>query len=272
MRASLGRGHNRNVPPTATEDLARRAAEISWYHTLELAPGVVTDGVFDLRPWVGRYGLPERLDGMRILDAGTFDGFWAFECERRGAAEVIALDLEYESELDWPPRRRPESFQGVLGGRGFELAREALGSSVQRVTGNIYGADPADLGTFDLIICGVVLVHMRDQLLALERLARLCRGTLITAEAYDPWMSLLPLPAARYLPDRDASVVFWLPGIRTWRRMLWTAGFDQVRRHARFRMPSRRGYAVRHVVHHASASTLAGASAPAGVSRARLPE
>lgn len=252
-------------------ELARRASEISWYHTLELAPGVVTDGEFDLRPWVGRYGLPDRLDGMRVLDAGSFDGFWAFECERRGAREVISLDLARESELDWPPRRRPADDGGLLAGQGFALAREVFNSSVQRVTGNIYDLDPAAIGTFDLVICGVVLVHMRDQLLALERLARVCHGTLITAEAYDPWMSLLPLPAARYLPDRDASVVFWLPGIGTWRRMLWTAGFDQVRRHARFRMASRRGYSVRHVVHHATRSQVAGVSLPTRGAAPRAP-
>ncbi len=43
---------------------------------------------------------------MRVLDVGTWDGFWAFEMERRGA-DVVALDVEHESEYDWPPRRRP---------------------------------------------------------------------------------------------------------------------------------------------------------------------
>jgi tRNA (mo5U34)-methyltransferase len=243
-------------------DLAQRAGKISWYHTLELAPGVLTDGEFDLRPWVDRYGLPARLDGQRALDLGSFDGFWAFELERRGAAEVIALDLDDEADLDWPPRRRPASFRGLLRGEGFRLAHESIGSSVQRVTCSIYDADPTELGTFDLVICGSVLMHLRDQLGALEQVARLCRGTFISAEEYDPVLGILPFPAARYLADRDAAVVFWLPGARTWRRMLWTAGFDQIRRHQRFKLRSRRGYAVRHVVHHASHSVIAGQPAP----------
>ena len=46
-----------------TPDLRRRVEALDWYHTLELAPGLVTDGMFDLRPYVGRYGIPERLDG-----------------------------------------------------------------------------------------------------------------------------------------------------------------------------------------------------------------
>jgi tRNA (mo5U34)-methyltransferase len=243
-------------------DLRERAASIYWYHALELAPGVVTDGEFDLRPFVGSYGLPARLDGMRCLDVGSFDGFWAFEMERRGAAEVIALDLDDEGELDWPPRRRPAQFRGVLGGKGFNLAKEVFASSVQRIVGNVYDADPAALGTFDLVICGSVLLHVRDQLLALERIARLCRGTFISAEGYDRLIGLLPFPASRWFADRESSVVFWLPGARTWRRMLWTAGFDQVRRVARFKLESTRGYRVPHVVHHASHSAIAGRSMP----------
>jgi hypothetical protein len=52
----------------------------------------VTEGLFDLRPYVERYGLPERMDGMRALEVGTWDGFWAFEMEHR-RAEIVALDL-----------------------------------------------------------------------------------------------------------------------------------------------------------------------------------
>jgi len=84
----------------------QRATSMSWYHTLELPDDVVTDGIFDLRSVVDEYRLPERLEGMRALEIGTWDGFWAFELERRGA-EVVALDLDREEDLDWPARRRP---------------------------------------------------------------------------------------------------------------------------------------------------------------------
>jgi hypothetical protein len=98
-----------------------------------------------------------------------------------------------------------------------------------------------------------VLVHLRDQLLALERIAGLCRGLFVSGEAYDPLMDLLPFGASRYKADREADVVFWEPGSRTWRRMIWTAGFDTVERRARFRLPSSAGFSVRCVVHHARA-------------------
>jgi hypothetical protein len=44
--------------------------------------------------------------------------------------------------------------------------------------------------------------------------------------------------------------------------MMWTAGFDEVHEHARFTMPSRHGFKVRHVVNHASASVIAGEPVP----------
>ena len=79
---------------------------------------------------------------MRVLDIGTWDGFWSFEMERRGAAEVVALDLDDERDLDWPPRRRPATFPERMRGDGFRLAKEVLGSGVQRVVCNLYDADP----------------------------------------------------------------------------------------------------------------------------------
>ena len=220
-----------------------------WYHTLELGPGVVTDGWFDLRPYVHHYGLPERMEGMRALEVGTWDGFWAFEMERRGA-EVVAIDLDDERDLDWPPRRRPATYSETPRGQGFRIAKEMLGSQVERAECSVYDATPERIGMFDLVFCGSVLIHLRDQLLALERIASVCRSTLVCAEEYDRASGLLPFPVSRYAADREPAVVFWKPSVRTWRRMIWTAGFDDVEERARFRMRSREGFSVRHVVLH----------------------
>jgi tRNA (mo5U34)-methyltransferase len=235
-------------------ELIDRALAAKWYHVIELQPGTVTPGWFDMRPFVPHYGLPERLDGLRVLDVGTWDGFWAFELERRGAAEVVALDLDHEHDLDFPPRRRPKEFPSRLRGESFQIAHELLGSKVKRIDCSIYDAVPEDLGTFDLVFCGSVIMHLRDQLLALERIAGLCSGTFVSAEEYDRLAELIPFPVSRYRADREAAVVFWLPSARTWRRMLWTAGFERVEEKARFTLESTNGIHVRHVVHHAHKS------------------
>jgi tRNA (mo5U34)-methyltransferase len=236
-----------------SQQLLDRAASTSWYHTLELAPGYVTEGMFDLRPVVGRYGLPERMDGIRALDIGTWDGFWAFEMERRGAT-VVALDLDDEADLDWPARRRPETFPSERRGGGFRLAKEIYGSEVERVDMSIYQATREELGTFDLVFCGSVLIHLRDQILALERIAGLCVGEFLSTEGYSPLLGLLPFPAARYHADREQAVVFWEPSARTWRQMIWSAGFDSVERLGAFRLKAREGWSVPHVTHRARKS------------------
>jgi len=228
-------------------DVVARAKELTWYHSLELAPGYVTPGMFDLRDQIGQYHLPARLDGLRVLDVGTWDGFWAFEMERRGA-EVVALDLDDERDLDWPANRRPATYRETLRGAGFQLASEVFGSNVERVNCSIYDALPERFGTFDLVFCGSVLIHLRDQVLAAERIGGLCHGTFISTEVYDPLINLLPFPVARYRAHRNAAVVFWEPNVRAWKSMFASAGFDRVEQRNRFKLRAQEGWTVRHVV------------------------
>ena len=187
---------------------------------------------------------------MRCLDVGTWDGFWAFELERRGAAEVVAIDLDDEAALDWPPRRR-HAIGGSGRGDGFRELKERLGSQVERVELSLYDATPERLGSFDLVFCGSVLIHLRDQFLALERIASVCRGRFVSAEEYDRLTSLLPLAVNRWRGDDPAAVVFWRPNLRAWRRMLWSAGFERVERAGTFTLRASGGVKVPHVVHHA---------------------
>src|SRR3954466_13460849 len=95
-RAWYGRGVEAHV---STLD---GALDREWYHTLELAPGVVTPGWFDTRKVVSQLPFPASLAGKRCLDVATFDGFWAFEMESRGASEVAAIDLIDPLAADWP--------------------------------------------------------------------------------------------------------------------------------------------------------------------------
>jgi tRNA (mo5U34)-methyltransferase len=233
-----------------TAELLDRAREIDWYHSLELAPGFVTEGEFDLRPYLDRHGLPERMDGLRALDVGTFNGFWALEMERRGA-EVVAIDLEDPFQIDWPALR-PRSHPTSPIGEGFRIAQKLLGSEVQRVETSIYDANPGLLGTFDFAFCGSLLIHLRDQFLAIERINSLLRdgGTLVSAEEYSRVLNLIPFATARYRAHRPTAPVFWEPSAKAWRLMLEAGGFSEVREVSRFRMTSGHGYSVHVVVHH----------------------
>jgi tRNA (mo5U34)-methyltransferase len=240
------------------DDLRAQVEAGAWYHTLELAPGVTTPGMFDHRPYVHRYGLPEDLTDMRALDVGTLDGYWAFELERRGAA-VTALDVDRPEDLDWPPRLRAAGLAGraegarLADGRAFEIACSALDSTVERVPLSIYDATPERLGgRFDLVFCGSVLIHLRDPMLALERMAALCRGQLVLAEEYSRRLEWVPRVAAVEFRGHTPWMSWWRPSSRAWAVMVECAGFEEVRRHSRFRLRFRaQAGGVPHAVIHA---------------------
>ena len=98
-------------------ELRAAAAQVNWFHTMDLGGGVRTNGVYDPRGTLPRLGLPARLDGKSVLDVGAWDGFYSFEMERRGT-HVLATDHFSWSGPGWGTQD------------GFKLARDALGSQV----------------------------------------------------------------------------------------------------------------------------------------------
>lgn len=58
--------------------MASKRISIVGYHSIDLGQGIVTQGMFDHRPILHKYCLPERLQGMRVLDVAIWDGFWAY--------------------------------------------------------------------------------------------------------------------------------------------------------------------------------------------------
>jgi tRNA (mo5U34)-methyltransferase len=219
-------------------DLAREVARYPWYHTLELADGVVTEGMFDHRPAVGRYLLPPDLAGMRCLDVGTMDGFWAFEMERRGAREVLAADVARVEDLDWPPlwRARVDPTLDETKGARFHLARAALGSSVQRIERSVYEL-ASDLGEFDLIFCGDLLVHLKDPITAIQRMRAVCRGSTIVCNPVKRFRFGRGRPLAEL--DGIDEFQWWLLSEASIERMMLATGFATVEVGARFELPAR---------------------------------
>ena len=66
---------------------------LDWWHVIEVAPGAVTPGSWDLRPVVGLMSWPGSLCGLRCLDVGTMAASGHSSWSRRGAGEVVAIDL-----------------------------------------------------------------------------------------------------------------------------------------------------------------------------------
>ena len=232
----------------APADLRAGIEGREWYHTIELAPGLVTPGWFDTRGVPERIGLPASLHGRRCLDVGTFDGFWAFEMERRGAREVVAIDILDPRRWDWPPGSPPEVVDALAarkrGGTGFELAREALRSRVERLELSVYDVEEAVTGRFDFIFLGSLLLHLRDPVLALQRLRAVCDGRLLVLDVFDPAMT------ARH-PRRPVATLdgrgrpwWWQSNLAALLRMVDAAGFSRAGRPRLIRIPRGPGQSV----------------------------
>jgi tRNA (mo5U34)-methyltransferase len=208
---------------------------------MELDPGILTPGWFDTRGVVRDLPLPGSLAGKRCLDVGTFDGFWAFEMERRGADEVVGIDLLNIADADWPPNSAPETIEAIgrrkRGGRGFELAKECFGSSVARQEMSVYDIDPSDLGSFDFIYLGSLLLHLRDPVRALDRLRQVCRGELLIVDNIDLVLTLLFPRRPTATLDLRGRPWWWTCNVAGIARLAEAARFRVIQRPKRIFMP-----------------------------------
>ena len=227
--------------------LRERVAEIAWYHSIDLGQGIRTPGLSTTTPLEERQ-LPD-LRGHSVLDIGAWDGFYSFLAERLGASRVLALD-HYAWGVDIAARQRywddcaarrilPDHAhdmnrywdESLPGKRGFDLAREALHSSVESHVGDFMTMDLAVLGTFDVVLYLGVLYHMREPLTALERVRQVTRQVAVveTQAMHDtlhPGDALLEFVAGNEL---NADFGNWyVPSITALDQLCRAAGFTAV--------------------------------------------
>jgi tRNA (mo5U34)-methyltransferase len=211
------------------QTLADRVALASWYHSMALPGGLITPGAFDTLDELRRVPFPTSLKGRRCLDVATADGFWAFEMERRGAAEILAIDVSNE-RLDWPANRGPRAQAAGAAGlselRGFDIAHQALQSAVQWRELSIYELNPDIVGKFDFIFIGSVLGHLRDPVAALAAISSVLRGELLSVDAISAPLSLLHprQPLARF--EAPGWPLWWVPNLNAYRNLFGAAGMD----------------------------------------------
>jgi len=202
-----------------------------WYHQIELAPGVVAPGMNDCRLTLQHLQLPASLEGRRVLDLGAAEGYFTFECEGRGAAELLAVDYS-----------TPEH-------TGFRMCAELLGSRARHLYSTLYDLTPEQIGQFDVVLFLGILYHLPDPLLALNIVRRLCRpSALVFVETYvteaallrpdGVWVPLRPevrealdeVPLMQFFVgdslNRDDFTNFWGPNVAGVRWLLAEGGFE----------------------------------------------
>ena len=220
----------------APADLRAEAAQVNWFHSIELEPGFITPGRADTSAQLPRLHLPD-LTGKTVLDVGAWDGFFSFEAERRGAARVVALDT-----FSWQPRG------AGTGKAGFELARRALGSKVEDIEVEVMDIAPETVGgSFDVVLFLGVLYHLRHPFLAIEKLRSVCNELLILETHVD--LIGTRRPAAAFYPGTELEndwTNWWGPNPAAVTGMLEQAGFRSVERvHPRSWLPGRAARALR---------------------------
>jgi len=207
---------------------ARIATVPVWYHQIDLGEGITTPGFNRSAEVLGWMDIPADCKGLRVLDVGARDGFFAFEFERRGA-EVVAVDYLPRNET------------------GFDVAAELLGSRVPYIEDNVYHLTPERYGTFDIVLFLGLLYHLPDPLGALNILRSVCRKTLyLETQVIDEAVLLadgsftgLPpylqdVPLAQFYPGNTLQgdhTNYWGPNIAGVRAMLWESNFATISQH-----------------------------------------
>jgi len=107
---------------------------------------------------------------------------------------VVGIELPSWGDHDWTPRYRREFEQKSNNDKqnidrevmrdGFTVVGEALGSRrVRRIWKTIYELNSRDLGQFDVVFSGAMLMHVRDPILGIQRMRDCCKqdGRLIVS-------------------------------------------------------------------------------------------
>ena len=186
-------------------------------------------------PWDGSF-----VDWVRSQVAG--EGYWFQRMDLGpGLTTPGWSDLQAEK---LPYFGLPERMQGMRvlvlpdSIRRFGICRSALAARATAYLCNVYDLGPKAFGTFDLVFFFGVLYHLRNPLLALERVFSVCAGTLLLQTATHEVAGAEQVPLARFHPSGIESgppgsglfdpTVFWLPNAECARAMTSHVGFEAI--------------------------------------------
>jgi len=97
---------------------------------------------------------------------------------------------------------------------------------------------PDAIGEFDVVVCGSLLLHLRDPLRALAAVRSVCRGRLLCSNQIDIGRTLThPRSPLFRLDGTSGETQWWIPNAAGHRQMVRSAGFAIERRSAPYPLP-----------------------------------
>jgi tRNA (mo5U34)-methyltransferase len=186
---------------------SKQSGQLFWYHTFKEL-GLDVSGVDSLEGvrWKAK-AIPDNLNGKSVLDIGTWDGYFAFLCERRGASRVVAID----------------NLAHGWGMATFEYAKSQLSSKVEFRKADIRYFDVGE--KFDVVLYMGVYYHMPDPYSGFGKISLLTRDLAVIEGACEPsndsflrWM----------IGSHPDPTYFWRPSLPCLKNMLLHTGFHSV--------------------------------------------
>lgn len=209
-------------------------SQCAFYHTMDLPGMGEIKGPWDLRKNVNSYLGNVDFEGKTCLDIGTASGYLSFEMEKRGGI-VTSFDADDASRYHFLP------FKNSLYTTNYKLwsqqtnewleklhnsywmAHRLLESKAKVFYGDVYNI-PVELGMFDIVIIGQIMIHLRDPILALASISKVCNDTLIIAEGIvdtDDTIARFSARAAAGGPEW----LWWQYSRGMWKEILTILGF-----------------------------------------------
>jgi tRNA (mo5U34)-methyltransferase len=200
-------------------DMKERIKGISWYHSIELKEGLITEGILklDFLKKTADAIFNFDLKGKSVLDIGAWDGFYSFEAKRRGARKVLATDHFCWSGEGWGTKE------------GFDLARDALALEVEDMDIDVMEITPERIGQFDVVLFLGVFYHLKNPFLALESISKVCKEVLVLESHLD--LLYMKRPVMAFYPGDTLSndpTNWWGPNVSLVKSMLQEVGFKKI--------------------------------------------
>src|SRR5205807_4606498 len=96
-----------------------------------------------------------------------------------------------------------------------------------------------DLGTFDFVFCGDLLIHLRHPVKAVERIRSVCTGSAVIVNNIKRFRLREGVPLAEL--DGVDQFVWWHTNLAGLVRMVRAGGFDRVEPSDTFELPFKQG-------------------------------